>query len=207
MSRLYWNKPEEWDTSEDYRKLSIANEKTAKLVKVTPLYFKRTISYDDSVFKDERYKHDLNSDSKVVVIVENLKKTHYLMVQSYNNKWGFPKGCLETTDDPLAGATKELLEETGIALRAKDKLYSYNTIFDRTSSQLTLRGDKMYIYHLYVSMDKPINIKDIDYEISAIKWVSKAKGLKEMDQSKVLNRITNSILYALDNSEINLAVG
>ena len=205
-TEIFWSKPEV-DTNDisEYRKLQTLQTVTSdslNFIKEKNGLYKRDIIYNPSVFDDERYKYDQNTDSKVVIIVENIEQTHYLMVQSYNGKWGFPKGCLETNQLVIDGTLKELKEETGIVVEP-DKLSPLYSVFDTSqNTKLNLRGDLIYAFCTTIDISKDLNLDNIDLEISGIQWVSKIEDLPELEESKVLNRITNSLLNSLKSSEL-----
>jgi 8-oxo-dGTP pyrophosphatase MutT (NUDIX family) len=50
----------------------------------------------------------------VVVVRDEGNSLRFLLLRAYRN-WDFPKGVVEPGEDPLAAATRETREETGIA--------------------------------------------------------------------------------------------
>ena len=63
-----------------------------------------------------------------------------LVLRAYKN-WDFPKGLIESGDDALAAARREVLEETGLA----DLAYPFGEEFKET---LPYSGNKVARYYL-----------------------------------------------------------
>lgn len=59
-------------------------------------------------------------------IILNYKKNRVLLIQSYGQYWGLPKGRVEENESLTDCAIRETYEETGITLRENDFLRKYN---------------------------------------------------------------------------------
>lgn len=63
----------------------------------------------------------------VVVVRKENEVWKYLFLRAFRN-WDFPKGIVETTEDPLETAKREVREETGI----KDLNFRWGHLFKET---------------------------------------------------------------------------
>ena len=118
----------------------------------------------------ERY-----SDRRAGVVMIS-DDNRFLVVQSYNNKWGFPKGRLEQGETRKECAIRELYEETGIQIPPE-------------SIKQTLPLHKNSTYYLvqqYIEFDLS-KIADTT-EITAIGWVC-VDCLRHMDTNCHVKKI------------------
>lgn len=102
-------------------------------------------------------------DNKIVVVNQN------------GNSWSLPKGSLETGEDELAGAKREIYEETGIQpekLKLIKKLGSYKRYSLGKNGQ---EEDKsvMGVRHFYLFITKQTELCPLDPENPVALWVNK----------------------------------
>lgn len=95
-------------------------------------------------------------------IIHDSATNSYLLVQSYSNRWGFPKGHIEGDETTYETAQRELKEETGIDL----PLEIFQSAFTRRISQSTyflidLRRDSILLP----------SIGSLEDDITGIAWV------------------------------------
>lgn len=64
----------------------------------------------DQVWPKRMYK------GRAGAIIHDSNSNSILLVQSYNNRWGFPKGHREDNETPIQTAQREVEEETGLRL-------------------------------------------------------------------------------------------
>lgn len=76
----------------------------------------------------------------IVVVRETPDGARFLLLRAYRN-WDFPKGIVETGEDPLAAAMRETAEEAGIA----DLDFPWGDEFIETSPY---SGNKVARYYL-----------------------------------------------------------
>lgn len=62
-----------------------------------------------------------------VIIVRGLPAPHYLLLRAFRY-WDFPKGIVERGEDPLAGARREVWEETGLT----ELLFRWGHVYQET---------------------------------------------------------------------------
>ena len=88
-------------------------------------------------------------------------ETKILMVQSYNNCWGIPKGQMEPFDDsPKECAQRELYEETGLNVTLQD------------SDLYRILLDNCYVYKISVSNMDVIDLSNLPIlDSTGIGWV------------------------------------
>jgi tRNA nucleotidyltransferase (CCA-adding enzyme) len=102
-----------------------------------------------------------------------------LMVFDRHGNWGFPKGHVEENESPLQAAKRELLEETGLAV--KEWLPSPELI-----TSYTYDGNPKEVgFFLAVCKGRA---KAHPPEVTKVKWVplSKVESLATFDQTKNL---------------------
>ena len=70
--------------------------------------------------KKIKWEEDINNiPNKAGVIIFEKKNKKYLLIQSFGNLWGFPKGSKNKNEDLRECAKRELLEETNIDIPLK----------------------------------------------------------------------------------------
>ena len=84
-----------------------------------------------------------------------------LLVQSYNNFWGIPKGQVEQYDDNIrVCAERELLEETGLSFTLKD-----NNLWK-------ILLDYCYIYKIFIENTDDVNLENLqNLDSTGIGWI------------------------------------
>jgi hypothetical protein len=92
------------------------------------------------------------------MIILDYKNKTFLVTQSYNSKWGIPKGMqIESWEDPFNTAIRETFEETGILFKNVK-----NHICDK---------DKNLVFYLNDIGEKKINPNVINNETTGIAWI------------------------------------
>jgi 8-oxo-dGTP pyrophosphatase MutT (NUDIX family) len=76
----------------------------------------------------------------IVVVRDTPDGMRFLMLRAYRN-WDFPKGLVETREDPLEAAVRETAEETGI----DDLAFDWGTDYSETARY---SGNKIARYYL-----------------------------------------------------------
>jgi ADP-ribose pyrophosphatase YjhB (NUDIX family) len=106
-----------------------------------------------------------------------------LLVQSYGDKYGFPKGSVEEGETSMAAAERELLEETGLKI-------------DLSSKRKIVDESKYKLIEFFIVMDGPEliieNLPKYTQEISSIGYVpmSEINSLSLNSNTKyIYNRI------------------
>lgn len=100
-----------------------------------------------------------------------------VLVQSYNNLWGIPKGTFESCDknDPVNCAIREVFEETGLNLKKEqlDRLYVIK--------------DENFFYYTELSTldDIPIKNNLPSHDITGV-GIFKIKCLKDLIKNKII---------------------
>lgn len=117
------------------------------------------------------------------IVFHDLNKDKILIVQSYGEKWGFPKGSLEDVDKDIEEcAIREAFEETGIKLSKEDFQSSFKCY------------NSVYFYTVY--NEKLIYVKDIpDLTITGIGWINRECARQFMDH---LNYHSKQLIGWLD---------
>jgi 8-oxo-dGTP pyrophosphatase MutT (NUDIX family) len=95
---------------------------------------------------------------KAGVFIYNPRTGKILIVQSYCQKWGPPKGSIEECDEESIRkcAIREVLEETGILLKESDLTTFY--VIDKTT-------------YFYLELDNPYNLTHLEFDITGITWI------------------------------------
>jgi 8-oxo-dGTP pyrophosphatase MutT (NUDIX family) len=106
-------------------------------------------------------RHFLTSHRiKAGTIPMNLNNKKILIVQSYSNSWGLPKGSVEGFETPPETALRETLEETGIQFFSSE-----------LQSPIRLLNCNAFYYPVFTQRDIPYDFSTIDTEITGIGWV------------------------------------
>jgi 8-oxo-dGTP pyrophosphatase MutT (NUDIX family) len=93
---------------------------------------------------------------------------YYLLLQSLDLIWGFPKGKLEKNEDNKSAAIRELYEETGIKNIYIDKNFSYNVNYIYKNTRNNQLIDKTVTYFLAETNDTKV---DISNEHISFQWL------------------------------------
>lgn len=99
----------------------------------------------------------LNSVGQVLI----LKKTN-------KEEWDIPGGGLWSTEQPLAGALRELLEETGLTPQKIELQHAVSEVNDK-------RGFTLYLIYITSVNDNKIHLSS---EHSDYKWLEVAEALQ-----------------------------
>lgn len=105
-----------------------------------------------------------------------------LLAQSYNNKWGIPKGQMELFDlNTKVCAERELKEETGLTVTLED------------SNLYRIILDNCYVYKIHVDNMDIVNLENLKHlDSTGIGWVD-----FECAFDFNLNFLTRKILWEL----------
>lgn len=131
-------------------------------------------SYWDYYKKNKQIK---NKNGKVGIILR--KKDKIFIVQTYNNKYGFPKGSKNEGECKLEGAFREFFEETGFDLKNYVK-----------NNNIPIKRTKFYDKHIYyiINIDENFEIttkpRD-DIEITAYGFFH-IKDIEKLNYSSIL---------------------
>jgi len=112
------------------------------------------------------------------------------VVQCYGDKFGFPKGKLNHKENPLDGAKREFLEESGtlIDLKAQKELKIQDIRFKRN----------IVFYVHIVNKDFEIETTPLaDVEITAFGWIGISK-IKNINLSNLAKRVINRSINHLN---------
>ena len=138
-----------------------------------------------SIIKPDISRKRFNKKAGVFITKKHplSKPYHYddedyvLLVQSYHNLWGIPKGTFETIDenDPINCALREVFEETGLSFSRDD-----------LSREFIIKNDNYFYYTTLSELkDVPIRHELPKFDITSIGWF-KVKCLKDLIKYKVI---------------------
>lgn len=108
---------------------------------------------------------------KQVATVALIKGDHLLMGKRKDNqKWTTPGGHLDKGETPIAGAVREVWEESGIDLKPEDLTHLANRLVNKPN------GEKLQVYAFKKNFGpgesvKPTTKNDPDDEVYGWKWV------------------------------------
>jgi 8-oxo-dGTP pyrophosphatase MutT (NUDIX family) len=104
---------------------------------------------------------------------------NYLLIQEKaTGDWGFPKGHLETGEDNLTAAKRELKEETGLDARA---ILGFEA---KISYPLSDSGKEKTVTY-FLGAPTHTNIKEKPNEIAAYAWLPYQKAHKQLSHENV----------------------
>ncbi|HEY5758441.1 MAG TPA: NUDIX domain-containing protein [Steroidobacter sp.] len=110
----------------------------------------------------------------VVVIRESHEGWLYLLLRAYNH-WDFPKGMVESGEEPLAAAIREVREETLI----EDLDFAWGEIYTQTNPYS--RG-KVARYYLATTRTVEVSLPVIEAlgraEHNEFRWVDRAQAMR-----------------------------
>lgn len=98
----------------------------------------------------------------------NLRSKKILIVQSYGNSWGLPKGSVEGFETPRETAIRETLEETGIHFTPAD-----------LQNPIRLLNCNAFYYPVFTTTDLTYDL-NANTEITGIGWIH-LECLSELD--------------------------
>lgn len=116
--------------------------------------------------------------SKAGVIVTNADESMVLIVQSYENYVGFPKGSVESSDLTLAdAASRELEEEAGVVVKPQD--------FDTSKPNINLFETQYFrLTRNSSEVIRDIKTKAYQDDVSLVGWI-RFECLQDLLQRKV----------------------
>jgi hypothetical protein len=104
-------------------------------------------------FSEKREKN--NFEMRAGSFIHTKGDKYVLLVQSYNRKWGPPKGTVEAGESSYACAIRETYEETGLRIKPAGR-------------RLHNVSHKCGLFNIIV--DSPISVCPVSDEISAYAW-------------------------------------
>lgn len=126
------------------------------------------------------------NSKKEILLIKRSAKEHVLP-----NYWDIPGGTLEDGEDPIDGAIREALEETGIRIDKPD-LFFYTSNIDTQKNKQFIRmifiaqildtkiilNQDDHDNYKWINIDNPLQIKVVDYIDDCLKLLkSKEHGL------------------------------
>jgi ADP-ribose pyrophosphatase YjhB (NUDIX family) len=107
-------------------------------------------------------------------VVINLRG-EVLVVSQHGTTWSLPKGHLETGEDPLQAAHREILEETGVEeLELIAELGSYSRY--KLSATGGEDRSELKTIHLFLFVTKQEALRPIDPDNPEARWVDKTEA-------------------------------
>ncbi|MFX0073098.1 MAG: NUDIX domain-containing protein [Candidatus Hermodarchaeota archaeon] len=110
-------------------------------------------------------------------IVKNDNSNDIILFKNERLTWSFPKGHIESGEDPLLAARREIYEETGLI---NLKLITYLGSFTRIKGKSYIKKygtkEKTIFLYLFKTNDKQLN--PIDPKIKEALWVEKEQVAK-----------------------------
>jgi len=125
----------------------------------------------------------LRLNARTRVVIEHEGKILLVKPWLGNGSWDLPGGGLHIGENPKTGALREVLEETGIGLKAS-QLESHGTLRAKG-----LYGFRAHVFYVFLSKEPPIVRQQV--ELIDIRWVPK----QQLTTFK-LHPFTRSILDA-----------
>jgi len=128
------------------------------------------------IFKMSVYDSDKGfsrNKRKAGVVIFNPPTDSVLLVQSRGNLWGFPQGSIEENETIEAAALREVREETGYVLNARDllKMHRVNT--------------KVHYFESY-SERHPLHVqKTPGNDVNSLAWIKLSCVKKLSDSGKI----------------------
>ena len=117
-------------------------------------------------FWDRNWENSSGPTSNVKAGVILVRGDNLLMTQSYNDKFGFPKGAVDKGEDIYRAAVRELKEETGVVLDVR------NIRGTQPMSIISKKNVyKMFVYKVPMNF-KLTSFPEDDAEITSFGWVN-----------------------------------
>ena len=124
---------------------------------------------------------EFSSGAAVFKIINDI--VHYLILQSNQNIWGFPKGHINKDETEEQASSREIFEETGL------KGEFIQGFIERMSYDFILKDEKInknVVLFLFKAEDKPVKTTDLEHKDH--KWLpyEQAKERLTYDDSKII---------------------
>lgn len=145
--------------------------------------------YIPDKFWDKKWESKNTSKNSAGILIwksNNMGEKSFLLIQSYSNFYGIPKGKINIVETFFDGAMREFYEETGTKLDI-----SVNDCFE---IRKIIGNKRTSIYTLQVDNDYEITTKPIsDIEISSFGFI-KESDLKYFKLNKLTKDIISNII-------------
>ena len=130
----------------------------------------------------------LNNSERTRIVLRHDDTVLVLKGWLGDGKWHLPGGGMHKGEEPLSGARRELLEETGIALPSDEFAY-------QGSNHSVEKNGARYTYHLFVvTVSEQLPVKKQWHEISDADWLP----ISVVGSEKVSSVTTCAILRSLE---------
>jgi ADP-ribose pyrophosphatase YjhB (NUDIX family) len=131
------------------------------------------------------------STAGTMCIVVDERNRLLLVKSSYRKLWSFPGGFLDPGEDPLVGATREVLEETGMSV-------SHATL-------VRVRPRKSHTDYLYIAQADKQGAPTTAWEIGATGWfpIDRMPELHPIAFSMLANE-TDGLVGLVDRFRVGL---
>lgn len=128
----------------------------------------------------------------VVVVRDTAEGLRYLLLRAYKH-WDFPKGMVETGEEPLAAARREVAEETGI-----DALeFAWGEVFRETAPYSRGKVARYYLARTpHEQVKLAANPQTGIHEHMEYRWVKREEAM---------SMVTPRVRHILDWAEERLA--
>lgn len=128
---------------------------------------------NSETFVYNKKPRDFSPNVEVAAIYINVNGKLLLLELSANKQekgaWGVPGGKLEVGERPAQGAKRELLEETGIDIKAESSFHPLGELYMR-------KPEIDYIYHLFgINLDNAPTVC-LSSEHCSYQWVSRSEA-------------------------------
>jgi len=102
----------------------------------------------------------------IIIRWKNKNDTYFLVTQSYNNKWGFPKGQQENNETLIECALREVKEETSLDLQYLQEPISQ-------SKRINCRNMKFFTHTMtdIEKIDFDLLKLDLSFDSTGIGWI------------------------------------
>ena len=139
----------------------------------------------------------MNTETSFGVIPVQKETREYLIIQSTEGLWGFPKGHPEGDETPLQTALREFTEETGITECeiVSEKTFIEKYVFDRNG----VSTNKINEFYVGIVSNSQLRIQK--EELNDARWVSYEVALKTLSFPEVVKVLVdvNEYLYGNKN--------